>query len=317
MRRRRLVVATVSLVLAAAVAACILKGGAKQTSSGGFRQARAVQFAKLAGAAYCAVPALKAWTCGPKCLPSVQPPVKVCVGDTTKAFVARWEGLGLVSFEGTKTYSSMVQDLRTYTSLASWELCSNCRVHTGFLEEWRSLADCIKDSLANVGSGSGSAIRVTGHSLGAATSALAMVSLAKQGWHIEEAYNFGMPRVGNADFARAFGEMFPSVSYRVTHHMDPVVHVPPETFAFQHVNTEVFYKGNLSTGFTICTEAETSTCAGQYSDIAYDLLYLDDHMDYMDEQTGSSGCVPPTRSAQVSQAFDRRQVGSATLEMVV
>ena len=35
--------------------------------------------------------------------------VEVCVGDTTQAVVGRWQGDGLVSFEGTKTYLSMVQ----------------------------------------------------------------------------------------------------------------------------------------------------------------------------------------------------------------
>lgn len=64
---------------------------------------------------------LEAWSCGSKCIESVSDTkawwpqrrlvssVEVCVGDTTQAVVGRWEADGLVSFEGTKTYLSMVQ----------------------------------------------------------------------------------------------------------------------------------------------------------------------------------------------------------------
>lgn len=81
----------------------------------------AVRLAQLAGAAYCSRTALEAWTCGSKCLTSVSKPVKVCQGETTQAFVARWEGDALISFEGTKSYLSMVQDLRIWKNLTDWK----------------------------------------------------------------------------------------------------------------------------------------------------------------------------------------------------
>lgn len=45
---------------------------------------------------------------------------------------------------------------------------------------------------------------VTGHSLGGAVAVLAMVDLVDLGWTVHEAYTFGMPRAGDATFARAF-----------------------------------------------------------------------------------------------------------------
>lgn len=49
--------------------------------------------------------------------------------------------------------------------------------------------------------------KVTGHSLGGAVAVLAMVDLVDLGWTVHEAYTFGMPRAGDATFARAFDRL--------------------------------------------------------------------------------------------------------------
>lgn len=248
----------------------------------------AVRLAQLAGAAYCSRTALEAWTCGSKCLTSVSKPVKVCQGETTQAFVARWEGDALISFEGTKSYLSMVQDLRIWKNLTDWK--SHGKVHEGFLIEWESLRRCVKDALTSLSSPAGSHIKVTGHSLGGAVGVIAMVDLVSEGWLVREGYTFGMPRPGDAAFARTFDGMFFRRFYRVTHHMDPVPHVPPEEMGFQHLASEVFYDADVKRGFVRCPRAEDERCAGKYWDVPHDLLHISDHKDYMDQDTGSEGC---------------------------
>lgn len=154
-------------------------------------------------------------------------------------------------------------------------------------EEWESLRRCVKDALTSLSSPAGSHIKVTGHSLGGAVGVIAMVDLVSEGWLVREGYTFGMPRPGDAAFARTFDGMR---FYRVTHHMDPVPHVPPEEMGFQHLASEVFYDADVKRGFVRCPRAEDERCAGKYWDVPHDLLHISDHKDYMDQDTGSEGC---------------------------
>lgn len=59
---------------------------------------RAVLFAKLASAAYCAKAKLdNSWSCGPACIDGVNN-TKVCQGSATQAIVGIWEGKPFLSF---------------------------------------------------------------------------------------------------------------------------------------------------------------------------------------------------------------------------
>jgi len=298
------------LLLVAAVGGIALwaSGLLGPSSHRGFDVRRAILFANLAGAAYCSAASLEAWDCGPKCIPGMQK-VRVCQGETTQAFVGVWEGKGLVSFQGTKSAWSMFQDLRTWSSSSPWEDCAGCSVHSGFLAEWTSLRYCIMDALSAVGKVRGSSIRITGHSLGAAVSSLGAMSLAHDGWIVAEAYNFGMPRAGNAKFSAALAGRFGADTvFRVTHHMDPVPHVPPEDLGFMHYSPEVFFDKDGADGpFVQCADPEDTKCAGQYSNIVMDAYYINDHLDYMGINTGSTGC---SKGAAAARAFEPAE-GSA------
>ena len=57
-------------------------------------------------------------------------------------------------------------------------------------------------------------LQVTGHSLGGAVAVLGMVDLVDLGWTVHEAYTFGMPRAGDATFARAFDRLRLGLSKR-------------------------------------------------------------------------------------------------------
>ena len=75
--------------------------------------------------------------------------------------------------------------------------------------------------------------------------------------------------------------MFPNVlKPRITHGKDPVVHLPPETLEFRHIQTEIFYQGSVSQGYKLCNDqnAEDKNCSDQYT---FDTNYID-HGTYYD-----------------------------------
>jgi len=278
--------ALLALLLAITIAALVIWWVLRPAPPLNYSEDSSVRLAKLAGAAYCSVASLEAWSCGTKCISEVTKPVQVCPGETTQAFVGHMGDDCAVSFEGTKTYLSMLQDLRIAKDFSNW---TGGNVHTGFLVEWESLQACIRTALTS--HCARRSLVITGHSLGGAIASLAMVDLAKAGRDIKEAITFGMPRTGDATFARNFDRQFFGKFFRVTHHMDPVPHVPPQDFGFQHFSAEIFYDGEVKAGFRHCPDSEDLRCAGRYFNLAQDLFHISDHMDYMGQHTGSEGCV--------------------------
>eukprot|EP00928_Gymnodinium_smaydae_P047754 TRINITY_DN31899_c0_g1_i1.p1 TRINITY_DN31899_c0_g1~~TRINITY_DN31899_c0_g1_i1.p1 ORF type:complete len:412 (+),score=51.35 TRINITY_DN31899_c0_g1_i1:103-1236(+) len=265
----------------------------------GYAEDRSIDFARLTGAAYCDEESLKAWNCGENCIEGMSLPVLVCRGDTTQAYVGRFRGRAAVIFEGTHTPGSMIRDLDTFRQVTAWPPCGNCGVHSGFLKEWDSLESCVQQSLHGVGSPQGSYVAIAGHSLGGAVASLAIVQLVEAGWRLGEAYTFGMPRLGSARFAATFAAAFGQRFHRVTHHMDPVPHVPPAAFGFLHVGLETFYDGNVSDGYRKCVGFEDYSCAAQYWNLPRDILNAGDHLDYMDVPTTSTGCRTPSFFSRV------------------
>jgi len=80
-------------------------------------------------------------------------------------------------------------------------------------------------------------------------------------------YTFGQPRVGNSKFAEWFESRLGGTRlFRLTHHRDPVPHVPPQAMGFSHPATEVFYNQE-STSYLVCssTNGEDPNCSNQYT----------------------------------------------------
>lgn len=276
-----------------ALAVTLLQGVA-----GDYDEARAVEYAKLAGAAYCPQESLESWSCGAKCSADVSS-VTVCNGFHVKAFVGKWEDKCLVSFEGTSDVTSFIKDLEFVKSAIDWDGCSGCKVHGGFLDEYQSVRQCVKTALLGTDCPVGSQIRTTGHSLGAAMNSIAMIDLSNEGWVIEESYDFGKPRTGNSAFAAAHNQLLAGKVWRVTHAMDPVPQVPPDAlivdWKFEHVEPEIYYQGKVSAGYEECTEAhDHKHCAGQHWNLPLDLLFIADHLDYMGVNTNTFGCKSST-----------------------
>ena len=101
-------------------------------------------------------------------------------------------------------------------------------------------------------------IVLNGHSLGAAYVAL----LAMELWNVDPTLSlavvtFGQKRVGNAAVAKAHTARLGAqtdkgaYSWRLTHFVDLVPHLPFEAMGFVHVECEVHY-GELNKRYTIC-----------------------------------------------------------------
>lgn len=265
-----------------------------------YNQLRAIEFVKIAGAAYCLPEQVESWTC-PTCSANVTS-VKMCTSpasDKTQAFVARWEDGCVLSFEGTETVASMLSDLHLYKMEPIHmpkKVCTNCRVHPGYLAVWANLRPCLVQNLRAIGCGEadGLPLRVTGHSLGAGVSGIAMMELRYEGWSIPESYNFGMPRTGDDSFAAHFTSTFSGKFWRLTHHKDPIVQLPPDSWGpiswkYSHVEPEVFYDGDVNQGYKICTYEHDRKCSHKYWDFQWDFTFYD-HLHYLGVHLGRPPC---------------------------
>lgn len=248
----------------------------------GFSQGRAIKFAHLAGAAYCSEDAVSRWKCGDHCIRDVRA-INICNGNLTSAYVGIWQSKSIVAFRGYRQTETLVREWRSLTKNVYFdnETCAKCKVNSQVLEEWRSLEPCIEDSLEANRQATGDEIRVTGHGFGAALSAVALLALSKN-WKIDESYNFGMPRTGNKHFARAIRDSFPQRVFRVTHHQDPMVQVPPLSVHYSHLEPEWFYDYEVFKGFRRCSKDSPARCSGPYKDVDEDLRHMGDHWKYMD-----------------------------------
>jgi len=262
----------------------------------GYSEERAVTFAKLAGAAYCHTDVLESWSCGYKCIDNVTS-VRTCQGTATHAYIGLWEDSCVLGFQGSgpEYLLSFARDLQSATMVPT-DLCEDCHVGRGFLAEWGSLRECVMSSMQDLGCHAGARVRSTGHSLGAAVHAVAMVDLTVSGWEIVEAYDFGKPRVGDTHFAQVFDHLFENKSWRVTRMQDPVPQLPYDTFGpvdfgFEHSEPEIYYAGAVANGFETCLVPHDHTrCVEQYWHVTLDLLHIPDHLHYMGVETGHHGC---------------------------
>ncbi|EKM59656.1 uncharacterized protein PHACADRAFT_114705 [Phanerochaete carnosa HHB-10118-sp] len=140
-------------------------------------------------------------------------------------------------------------------------------VHDGFQQTQGRTADLVlstvKSALASTGYTN---VLVTGHSLGAAVATLDAIMLRMQlpsNVGVDSVV-FGLPRVGNQQFANMIDSMLPSFSH-VTNQKDPVPIVPPQDLSFQHPEgelhiTSVDSSGNDTT-MVACPGQENKNCS--------------------------------------------------------
>jgi len=187
----------------------------------------------------------------------------------------------VVSFAGTDPLSitNWIDDIDfIYTSYSP---CASegCYVHQGFYDTYLSVQSQIQTAVLALWNtyGRSTNFQVTGHSLGGAMAAVCAIDFYNTyGIEPQYVYTFGEPRVGNLAFANYYNSKIHN-HMRVTHHQDPVPHLPTESMGFYHENREYFYASNPNGTYVICSDGEDSKCSDQY------LLDLNvaDHLDYM------------------------------------
>lgn len=257
-----------------------------------YSQARAIDYAKLAGAAYCDAKDLKSWTCGVKCFEGVHS-VKVCNGWASLGYVglignALTGNACFAAFEGTNSWAGMLEDMDTMRSSFH-----GTNVHQGFRNEWKSMSACMQASLVELGCGTEAhPVGVTGHSLGGAVASLASLDFQFSNISIREIYTFGSPRIGDEPFVDLFARVFEGRFFRVTHGKDPFIDMPRGPF-FRHLEPEVYYHGDVTEGYTICTTEEDLRCSAQNQpnfEYALESSYSSFHHNYMGVATSQAEC---------------------------
>ena len=147
-----------------------------------------------------------------------------------------------VVFKGTDDINSALTDLDTDKDpYRAWPEC-NCRVHDGFQKSADSVSGEVIAEVTRLKNIYTTAkVKTTGHSLGAAVAQLTGMWLMKAGIYVDNMINFGMPRVGDEDYATFSNNTWPN-QWRMTHNADIIPHVPPQDwpFSFYHVATEVY-----------------------------------------------------------------------------
>ncbi|KAH7106044.1 alpha/beta-hydrolase [Auriculariales sp. MPI-PUGE-AT-0066] len=209
-------------------------------------------FTLIASAAYCAADVTSTWTCGSDCeaLPGFH--VTASGGDGGGIqywFVAYSEASKsvVVAHQGTDPteFLSVLTDLKFFLEKPNATLfpgvSENVMMHGGFLQAYASTADIIFDKVQQTMQQYNTTIvHSVGHSLGGALALLEAYSLRLR---LPEGTTFkvvtyGMPRVGNQDFADAIDKALPDLT-RITNKSDPIPIVPGRRMGFVHPHGEV------------------------------------------------------------------------------
>lgn len=249
----------------------------------GYDPVIARSFASLSSMTYCSdATKILDWTCGPcqdaktKLVPGKIRIIDAGARNATRIVVGKLADQHgcLMAFRGSDNAENWLRDFE------AWKLhpepysdCKGCKVHHGFYTIWDNVKDLVLRSINEVGCGKfapstpDNLLYITGHSLGAALTHLAMFSLSDAGWVIAKTYSFEAPRTGNKAFSDGFNSRFTRKFpvFRITHYRDPIVHLPPEAFGYNHVPAEVYYDKNGD--YTVCEDGEDEKCADQFSDI--------------------------------------------------
>jgi len=253
---------------------------------GWYNESEARQFALMASIGYCEIlDDVYTWSCAPCIESGVRLiPSKIRVVDSgglnqSRFFVGAFQDQPgcLLSFRGTNDFYNFVTDFDVWKQMevVEFEDCEGCFVHRGFYILWKYMQKHVIQALEEVGCtsyGPNNSLSITGHSMGASLTHLAMFDLDHRGYNVTKSYSFEAARVGNQAFADAFNERFPHPHVvRITHNMDPIPHLPPTFMGYTHVQTEVFY--DAKGYFKACSETEDPSCANQFADLASMIMY--------------------------------------------
>jgi triacylglycerol lipase len=157
----------------------------------------------------------------------------------TQAFLVKTREYAVLAFRGTEIRKR--QDVKTDIAASMVSIIEG-RVHTGFIDAYKSIEPQIEASIKKV---KDLPLYITGHSLGAALATIATQYLERNHVirdQIAACYTFGSPRVGN----NQFDQEFKSAIYRVVNTADIVTVIPLLAMGYIHIGDVRFLE--TSTG---------------------------------------------------------------------
>lgn len=187
----------------------------------------------------------------------------------------------IVAFMGSDVeIATWIDDINVVPSQCYTDVCPGCKCHPGF----KATYDEIKgDILAYVSHLSPGKLIITGHSLGAAQAVFCAYDLHMQGLKVDHVYTVGQPRVGNDAFTYHYASKHFD-HWRVTHHRDPIPHLPWRGIGSYRQTLREAYYANASAGpaTQVCSavDPEDPLCADQFNDEST-LLHIPDHWYYL------------------------------------
>jgi len=153
----------------------------------------------------------------------------------TRGMIAEGHGATIIAFAGTDPLvpANWISDFDVGLSVQLGLQVTPGPVHRGFDKAFDAVSGQVTQALAGRGA---APVLVTGHSMGAALAVIAADHcLSEQHVRATAVYAFGMPRVGDEDFALRYNDVLGATTYRLVHGDDIVATVPPSRFGFRHV----------------------------------------------------------------------------------
>lgn len=303
-------------------------GDAAKASKYDYDEAISAQYIWLAQVTGSPSDQIQNWTCGLACetvknIHSARVTQHGFPFQTLAAIASYGSDECIVTFRGSKTLLNYLLDDFNFVWTQPYPSCKDCKVHKGFYDSWMSLKTQILKELSDLGCDN-EPIRVTGHSLGAAMSAIAAFELADN-YTIKHVYTYGQPRVSNQAWVNAFETKMAQIPYfRVVDYMDAVPHLPPkgfvskedpdapDSFGYRHPGPEVFYNATKMGSYRICQSGEDASCSDRFS-LPECLLHTCCHCSYLglnpcDPNTAKPQCVQPSASDTSVNNFPDRHV---------
>jgi hypothetical protein len=178
-------------------------------------------------------------------------------------------------FEGSQDEKDLFIDLK-FVKLVPYKQYPEAKVHTGFWNAYISIRDEVHTLIS---SHDVENLFISGHSLGGALATLAALDIVEEDLVTNVSMvSLGAPRVGNKEYAILFSNLMISNSYyRLTHALDPVVHLPYLTLDYTHIPHEIYYRDN-TLKYVECLGSESIRCANS---VALKKQNFTDHGYYM------------------------------------
>ena len=218
----------------------------------------------------------------------------------TRAVIAERHDAIIIAFAGTDPLipANWITDFDIGLRFRFNERVTPPALHSGFEKAYKSVAGKIAEGLAKR---SKPPVLVTGHSMGGALAVIAADDfLAEKKLRPTAVYGFGIPRVGDEDFAKRYNDTLGNTTYRLVHGDDIVATVPPSRFGFRHVGRLIrcdraghFAPGEPTSEFSDEPQFAESLVSGLQQGVR-DLLALKPQPFFRDDALGRmSGFLAP------------------------